>query len=375
MRRVFCYLLMALLASCASRDATLPLAQEDLKVATTEHIHVATLRAASDNKDTVYSGERSDSLNFAEIKVSIPKNREPGTIVYPRADAFVDRQFASVGHTTNKSDKQFIDDINRQLMNNPKDGRTIFLFVHGYNTNFAAGIFRQAQMFHDFQFKGVPVSFSWASAGKTPLYLYDRDSAQLARTGLRRTLKLLAQTKADGISLVAHSMGSFVTMETLRDMGIRGEKSTIRRIESLVLASPDIDLRVFREQLSEINPLPQPFVIFVSNKDRALQASQRLRGGQARLGFGTNVEELSTLGITVVDLSNVNDGQDATNHSTFATSKTLFKMAKDGAFSREALLGAQKKDNALKPIGDGIGAVTDLAAAIIYLPAKIVGVR
>ena len=368
-------LMLVILASCASRDATLPLAQENLHVATTEHIHVATMRKPSDIRDIVYNGDRSDTLNFAEIKVSIPKSREPGTIVYPKSDPFVDRQFATVGHTTNKSDKQFIDDINRQLMNNPAGGRTIFLFVHGYNTNFAAGIYRQAQMFHDFKFKGVPVSFSWASAGKTPLYLYDRDSAQLARTGLRQTLKLLGKTRAEGISLVAHSMGSFVTMETLRDMGIRKEHDALRKIESLILASPDIDLRVFREQLSEIKPIPQPFVIFVSGKDRALQASQRLRGGQARLGFGTNVEELRNLGITVVDLTNVSDGQDATNHSTFATSKTLFKMAKDGAFSREALLGKQKKKNALKPIGDGLGAVTDLAAAIIYLPAKIVGVR
>lgn len=363
------------LTGCARNEVRLALAAPDTSVADIATINVATSRAFVGKGTTVYSGDRSDNVNFAEIQVSIPKNREAGTIVYPRTDPFVDRQFAAVGYSANKSEDKFLADINRQLMARPAKDRSIFLFVHGYNTNFAAGVYRQAQMFKDFGFGGVAVNFSWASAGKTPLYLYDRDSAHLARSALRRTIKLLAKTKSSGIVLVGHSMGGFVTMETLRDMGIRKETAALSRIETLILASPDIDKTVFLDQLAEVKPRPEPFVIFVSRKDRALRASQTLTGGQARLGEGLNIANLRDEGITVIDLTNVEDGQDAANHTTFATSKTLFAMAKSGQFSREALLGKTKPTNALHPIGKGIGQVTDLAAAIVYLPAKIVGVR
>ncbi|MFD0917158.1 alpha/beta hydrolase [Pseudahrensia aquimaris] len=375
MRALLVFLTALALASCAKNEVIMPLAVEDSRFADVEKIHVATLRAPSAQALSVFSGDRSDGLNFAEMNVSIPKNREPGTIVYPRAVANVKEQFASTGYVTNKSEEQFVASIRAELAKKPADERVLFVFVHGYNTNFASGVFRQAQMFKDFKFSGVAVNFSWASAGKTGLYLYDRDSAQLARSGLRRTLQLLAKTNATNITLVGHSMGAFVTMETLREIGIRKETHLLKRIDTLILASPDIDQRVFRDQLSNINPLPQPFVIFVSKNDRALQASEALRGGNARVGKGENIEELREAGITVIDLSNLSDGQDATNHTTFATSQTLFKMTESGAFSRDALLGARKPDTALKPIGDGLGAVTDLAAAIIYLPAKVVGVR
>ncbi len=365
---------MLTLFGCARNEVILALAVSDESVATVEQIHVATLRQPSESLLSVYSGDRAQQLNFAQIAVSVPKKRVPGTITYPFKAPNLETQFAAVGHTTNKSEAQFIKSINDQLATLPRADRNIFLFVHGYNTNFASGIFRQAQMYTDFEIEGVAVNFSWASAGKTPLYLYDRDSAQIAREGLRQTLKTLVKTRATGIVLLGHSMGGFVTMETLRDLGLRNERSVLKKIDALILASPDIDDEVFKQQLAAIDPVPSPFVVFVSKKDRALRASQTLAGGQARLGEGANIEQLQAKGITVIDLSTISDGQDAANHTTFATSETLLKMAKGGAFSRRALLG-EKKASPLKPLGDGIGAVSDVASSIIYLPAKIAGVR
>lgn len=375
MRIAFLFVLMCLLSACASKEIIIPLAAEDPRVAAIKNIHVASLRAPSNQALSIYSGERSENLNFGEFKISIPKNRQPGVITYPRVSADVEKQFATTGYTINKSDVEFVQSINAELATKSEENQSLFVFVHGYNNNFASGMFRQAQIFHDFKFSGVAVNFSWASAGKLPLYLYDRDSAQLARTGLRNTLKLLAKTNARKITLIGHSMGGFVTMEALREMGIRNETDALMRIDALILASPDIDKGVFREQLSEINPLPQPFVIFVSKNDRALQASQKLRGGQVRVGEGTDIKELQGMGITVVDLSDLDDGQDAANHNTFASSKTVLKMVETGALGNKVLHGSDEPKNALKPIGDGLGNLTDLAAAIVYLPAKIAGVR
>jgi len=374
MRPLLLLFFVMMVAGCARNEIILPLAVNDPRVAIVKNIHVATMRAPAESALAVYSGNRAAGLSFAEIAVSIPKKRTPGTIVYPRKVPDLKTQFAAVGHTTNKSETEFIASINRQLSAFPPGKRTLFIFVHGYNTNFASGIFRQAQMYHDFNIEGAAINFSWASAGKTPLYLYDRDSAQIARAGLRKTLQLAAKTNASGIMLLGHSMGGFVTMETLREIGIRKEQHILKRIETLVLASPDIDTNVFKQQLAEIKPMPQPFVVFVSSRDRALQASQTLRGGTARLGEGNNIEDLQAQGITVVDLSDLSDGEDSVNHTTFATSKTLLKMAESGSLNRDILLG-KKPARPLKPLGDGIGAVSDVAASIIYLPAKIAGVR
>ena len=191
-----------LLSSCANNEVILPLAVADGRVALIENIHVATMRERSENALAVYSGTRSGQINFAEMQISVPRNRKAGTIVYPRRVPNLAEQFAAVGHTTNKSEQEFINSINAELAERSPKNKTIMLFVHGYNTNFAAGILRQAQMVHDFSFKGVPVNFSWASAGRTALYLYDRDSAQLARNGLRDTLRILTRTNARSIVLL-----------------------------------------------------------------------------------------------------------------------------------------------------------------------------
>ncbi len=367
---VFAFLL---LTGCAKNEIILPLAVEEPRHATVQPIHVATLRQKSTNGLAVYSGGRADSLNFAQVDVSIPKSRDKGTIVYPHKTPNLKTQFAAVGHITNRGEADFIAAINRSLAKRPADQQVVFLFVHGYNTNFASGIFRQAQMVHDFDFPGVAVNFSWASAGRTALYLYDRESAHLARNGLRQTLKTLAKTTARSIVLLGHSMGGFVTMEALREVSIRRETGLMNRLGMVVLASPDIENAVFYEQVGELNPMPNPFVLFVSNNDRALQVSTRLRGGGSRLGQGQDIERLRALGITVVDLSTIGDGTDRANHTTFATSQTVMDMVQSGALNQNARTATAQ--NPLNPVGEGIGKLSDIASQIIYLPAKAAGVR
>ena len=161
-------------------------------------------------------------------------------------------------------------------------------------------------------------------------------------------------------------MGGFGTTETLRDIGIRTQRNLLERLETVIPTPPDIDSKVFQTQIEEVRPLPQPFVIVVSSRDRALQVSQRLRGGEFRLGAGANIDELRQEGIAVSDLSNVNDGADKTNHTTFATSKTVMNKGRSGALRRKTP-EAQNAAQPLAPIGDGIGKLSDVASAVIYL--------
>ncbi|MGI9355934.1 MAG: alpha/beta hydrolase [Rhizobiaceae bacterium] len=91
-------------------------------------------------------------------------------------------------------------------------------------------------------------------------------------------MKILSCTNARSTVLLGQSMGGFVTLEMLRDIGIGKQRNLFERLEAVILDSPGIDGKVFQTQIEEVRPLPHLFVIFVSSRDRALLMWQRLRG-------------------------------------------------------------------------------------------------
>jgi esterase/lipase superfamily enzyme len=360
------------LCGCTSQAEILPLMPIATEHADLEPIMVATTRALDNDPDVLFSGARAAHLGLADITVSVPRDREPGEIRYPSKTPDLAEDFAAVSVTTGLEKEEFVERINDRLARAPKGERSVVLFVHGYNTDFAESLYRLAQMRRDFRFGGVAVAYTWPSAGKAPLYLYDRDSAGFARSGFVETLRLVTGSQAESVLLIGHSMGALVTMEGLREISLRGEKHLIHRLGGLVLASPDIDVDLFETQLAALETRPDPFVIIVSGRDRALTVSNRLRGGHARLGQGTIIKKLQDDGIVVIDLTDINDG-DRINHSTFASSPTLIKLFESGALGRDKFLA--REEGPANPLGEGIGQLSDLAANIIYLPANIAGVR
>ena len=82
------------------------------------------------------------------------------------------------------------------------------MFIHGYNTMFAEGVYRFVQIVHDSASSVVPVLVAWASQGQLTGYVYDTNSATVARDDLEQTLRLIAASNADQINIVVHSMGN-----------------------------------------------------------------------------------------------------------------------------------------------------------------------
>jgi esterase/lipase superfamily enzyme len=339
-----------------------------------ERVFVATNRAPSKNPNILFSGERSDVMRFADINVSIPKDRKPGSVEFPSQKPNLATQFAATSITLSGDEAAFSAKLKTALSARPAHERNMFIFVHGYNVPFAAGVFDHAQLRHDYQVPGVALHYSWPSAGKTPLYLYDRESAEFARAGLAKTIKIAADANPKSIILVAHSMGTYLTMETLRSLSLEGNANLIGKIDPLLLAAPDIDVDVFRAQLADMTIRPKSMIVMVSEKDRALQASSRLRGGAARVGSGLNKQELTDNGIVVIDLASIGAKGDQLSHSTFANSPTLISLVKSGKLSLGSIeeTGAASGDNI---VGQTLGATGDLLSSIVYLPAKIVGAR
>jgi esterase/lipase superfamily enzyme len=87
------------------------------------------------------------------------------------------------------------------------------------------------------------------------------------------------------ISILAHSMGNSLALETLRQMAIRDGR-VAPKIRNVLLAAPDVDVDLAREAIIDMGPKERrpSFTLFVSQDDKALAFSKGIWGGGARLG-------------------------------------------------------------------------------------------
>jgi Uncharacterized protein conserved in bacteria len=370
-------LLAALLTACAGRPEGGALAPVEAAVpgAITHELFVATTRSRDDkDPNAMFSGERRSldedvpRLDYAHVNVSVPPSHAPGVVEWPKrlpgdpAKHFVTR---SRGYVDGPDD--FSARLRAAVMAKPKGERQVLVFVHGFNTKFDEGVYRLAQVVHDTGFPGVPVLFTWASRGSVLDYVYDRDSATLARDALEDTLDMAAKAGAESVTLFAHSMGNWVAVEALRQAKIAGNPRFGGKLETVVLASPDIDVDVFKSQMRRYGEPDPPFLMMVSRDDRALQLSSFLAGEKPRVGGYTNDAEIAELGVVVVDLTAVT-GADDLNHAKFTLVGTSFvanlqarlAAGDDLDFAEDQTFGDR-----LGQIGRGLGSTVGGAAGII----------
>lgn len=325
MVRLILVFLVVGLAACSPRGM-IEIVPTAVGVGDIQTIFVGTTRQP-DPVTGIFGPERlRDATRFARYDVSIPPERTVGDISFPRKgrDPDIRTDFVTTEARNYPDDAAFRADLRRALAAKPAGQREVTVFTHGFNNTFAEGLYRIAQMGHDLELPGVMVHYSWPSAGKTLAYVRDRDSAAFARDGLEKLLNEVAAAGANKIVIVGHSMGAQLTMEVLRQMAIRGDRTVRPRIAGVVLLSPDIDVDVFRSQARTIGRLPQPFFIFTSRKDRALALSARLTGQRRnRLGNLRDVAEVADLEVTVVDVAAYSTGG---GHMDLASSPALIQL-------------------------------------------------
>jgi esterase/lipase superfamily enzyme len=172
------------------------------------------------------------------------------------------------------------------------------------------------------------VLFAWPSDGKLLGYASDRDAATYSRDALAQLLTVLARDRGRGdVAVLGHSMGAWLTTESVRQLRMSGRNATLSRLE-VVLASPDIDIDVFRAQMRVIGPLNPPMTVLVSTKDKALGFSSRIAGERPRLGLldvnDPRVQEGARLAkVRLIDLSSV-QSPDGFGHDRFVTFARLY---------------------------------------------------
>lgn len=308
------------------------------------------------------------ATSFARYDVSVPPDREVGKLTWSRGGGAPDPRtdFLTTQAALYDDAAAFRSDLRAALAAEPRGQRDAIVFVHGFNTTFAEGLYRIAQLSVDLDLPGVPVHYAWPSLGKPLGYVHDRDSAIFARDGLERLLDEVAAAGAERIVVVAHSMGSFVAMETLRQMAIRGTSPARARLAGVVLISPDLDVDVFHEQAAGIGRLPQPFIIFTSRRDRALALSARLTGQRDRLGNLANLDEVADLQVTVVDVAAFSVGA---GHFNVGNSPALIQLL--GRFGE--VTRAYDADQAVRAgLIPGVVLTVRDATAVILSPVTVI---
>jgi len=338
-KSALCLGLSLLLLGCARPpnlvDIPTVVPVESVPEATTHRVFIATSRAPSDDPAELFSGARGATMSFASVDVSVPPNRATGTLQTPsRPPADPRKHFVINDPEKYPAREDFRNDLSSYLRALPKDKRDVLIYVHGYNTNTTSAILQVAQFVEDTGYHGVPLLFTWASSANTLKYVYDVNSALVARDDLVSMLDTIELSAVEGYDIVAHSMGTFLVMEASRQVMMTTGLNASGKVRNVILAAPDIDVDLFKKQIELIPEDQRNIVVLVSNDDKALRASQRVAGGVSRVGL-SQVEQLTELGVLAIDLSEA-DEPGTLSHSKFKNSPEVVQIIGNSINSNES---------------------------------------
>lgn len=309
------------------------------------------------------------TARFSLATISVPPNHEPGLVERPSfGSASRMHDFVAVNRR-NLDDDQFSEEVASHVSGRIGSNRDILLFIHGFNNGYDEARFRLTQIVYDGRFGGVPVLFTWASKNSLWAYGSDRETAAASRDALEKLMLRLANTPGVGkVHILAHSMGAWLAMEALRENAIAGHADLDGHLGEIMLASPDIDLGVFRQQVSRLGEQAH-ISVFVAHNDRALSLSSALANDRQRVGAldPTKPDDkaaIEQLGVKVYDTSA--DSVGFIGHANYANAPDIVR-------SIGAEIGATRKEdqNTVAVINADGGTV---AAPTVSIPTPLPGV-
>lgn len=369
-RTAFLGLVAFALAACAGRPiGVMEPTNHHADGATKVELIAATTRAPAADKAILFTGERGSGLMIDAVTISIPPDakREIGQVQWPkRLPPDPHKEFATVAVDPIESRQEG----EAWLKTHVSKSRRVLVFVHGFNNLYEEAVYRFAQIVHDSKADVVPVVFTWPSRGTVFDYNYDKESTNYSRDALEDLLTQIARNPAVGeVTVMAHSMGTWLAVEALRQMAIRNG-GIDPKIGNVILAAPDLDVDVFSRQYQSFGSKPPHFTLFVSRDDRALTLSKRISGNVERLGHIDPTQEpyrsqLEMAGISVLDLTKLKSG-DPLNHGKFAESPEVVRLIGD------RLIAGQAVTDSAVGLGESLGAVAIGASTTVGQAASTV---
>lgn len=294
-----------LAASGARFDASSLAADPTLLVATTRN------RVNGGRTKPWFGPERASAMTVARAKLKPPSDSR--------------FSLAAVG-----LDDWRIDDVEPMsgevgdLLAQSDGGQDVLIYVHGFKQTFETAALDAVQISDGIRFRGRTMVFSWPSRAGLFNYAYDRDSAMWSRDGFERALLSIVAAPGGGrIHIVAHSMGTMLALESLRQLYARYADAAAQRIGAVVFAAPDIDMDVFSSAINRIGPIARKITVIAATNDRALALSGRLAGGMTRVGAAEKAA-IEQLGVRVIDASQA--GWGIINHDLFLSNAEVQRV-------------------------------------------------
>jgi len=286
-----------------------------------------------------FTAARNDKLTLGKAIVTVPKaHRHKGDVNRPswwdllqyknpwREDATIHFTIPDGGVTVYSGEDEFVAAAKAHMQSGVGFKDHVFVFVHGFNTEFDDALYRAAQITFDLGNGDVPFGtaflYSWPSSGGVEHYADDFDSARLAVPHFKKFLQLVMdQSGAKHIHLIAHSMGNWPLVTVLNQLA--AESADQSKVDQIILAAPDIDAGEFAKIADKINTIAKGVTLYASSNDRAMYASRKAHGEKWRAGDVSPVGPVIVAGIESVDVSVLNTDWLSLNHSTYAASREL----------------------------------------------------
>ena len=221
------------------------------------------------------------------------KRRKRAKVVFDQFELFETKlnpdPWRSKDEVIQHENNPWIEALNAQLDRSEK--RNVTIYVHGYNTEFVENSLLAGEIFHYLGRQGAMISFEWPSESRLLGYIADKGNANFSTRHFRAMVSNIAKDcKVDSITIIAHSAGSPIVVNALREIRLiefnmpAQELKSKYRINRVVLAAPDMDVMAFVNAIHDrFYEVTGGVAIYASPKDRALGASERLYGN-LRLG-------------------------------------------------------------------------------------------
>ena len=337
--------------------------------------HPIQIFVASTRKGPLANGNEPSpdgAARFSLATISIPPDHAPGLVERPSFGSENRMRHVMATARRGLDDDSFRQELASHVSGRIGSNRDVLLFVHGFNNGFDEARFRLAQIAYDGQFGGVPVLFTWASRGSILAYGSDRETAAASRDALERLMLTLSQTPGIGkVHVLAHSMGAWLAMEALRENAIAGHADLDGHLGEVMLASPDIDLGLFRQQVARLGEAAH-ISLFVAHNDRALSLSSALANDRPRVGaLDPSTPEgkaaIEQLGVKVYDTSSESVG--FIGHGNYANAPDVIRQI-------GAQLGATRKEDSgtvavIDAEGRSVPALAPDVASLAPVPAPV----
>jgi esterase/lipase superfamily enzyme len=274
-----------------------------------------TNRCLNDRHDASkgYSSERDGVVHYGQCQVYIPRAHKIGSVGSPwwkRISTWTDDRLKVTGLDELERDL-FWNQIKRQLARVNVVERQAVIFIHGYNVSFRDAALRAAQIGFDLSIQGAMAFFSWPSRGTLQGYMADEATIEASEGDIAEFMtNFVTKSGAKTVHIIAHSMGNRGVLRAVNRIAQRAQRRSGVTFGQIILAAADVDASSFRQLSSAYRTVARNTTLYVSKRDRAVEASHWLHQFP-RAGLMPPIciaPGIDTVGVTNVDVTLLGHG-------------------------------------------------------------------